>query len=135
MICKEHGIGRSTITDIKNREPDIQAYKHKMTEMGVGRSAKMMKLGKDKEFEAVLFLWFKQKTEWVPITDWISLIQPMDQGVLESLKRHYRRKILEELILSGSSLVEFLKRINLLKVSELIAACWDEIQPTTPQLS
>ena len=55
--------------------------------------------------------------------------------MLESLKRHYRRKILEELILSGSSLVEFLKGINLLKVSELIAACWDEIQPTTPQLS
>ena len=28
-----------------------------------------------------------------------ALIQPMDQGVLESLKRRYRRKILEELFL------------------------------------
>ena len=27
-----------------------------------------------------------------------SLIQPMDQGVLESIKRHYRRKILEKLL-------------------------------------
>ena len=28
-----------------------------------------------------------------------SLIQPMDQGVLESIKRRYRKKILEELVL------------------------------------
>ena len=64
-----------------------------------------------------------------------SLIQPMDKGVLESLKRYYHRKILEELVLSGSSIVEFLKGINLLKVSEMMAACWDEIQPMTLQLS
>ena len=40
----------------------------------------------------------------------------MDRGVLESLKCRYRRKILEELVLrdnGGSSLVEFLKGINL----------------------
>ena len=28
-----------------------------------------------------------------------SLIQPMDQGVLESIKRRYKRKLLEELVL------------------------------------
>ena len=68
MICEEYGIGRSTIgrstiTDIKKREPDIQAYKRKMTEMGVGWSAMVMKLEKDEEFEAALFLWFKQNRE------------------------------------------------------------------------
>ena len=28
-----------------------------------------------------------------------SLIQPMDQGVLESIKRRYKRKLLEELVI------------------------------------
>ena len=40
-----------------------------MTEIGVGWSAKVMKIGRDEEFEAALFLWFKQKwEEGVPIT-------------------------------------------------------------------
>ena len=63
MLCKEYGIRSSTITDIKKREPALHAYKRKMTEMGVGRSAKIMKLGRDEELEAALFLWFKQKRE------------------------------------------------------------------------
>ena len=37
--------------------------------MGVGRSAKIMKLGRDEELETALFLWFKQKREeGIPIT-------------------------------------------------------------------
>ena len=69
VLCKEYGIGRSTISDIKKRKPALRAYKRKMTEMGVGRSAKIMKLGRDEELEAPLFLWFKQKREeGIPIT-------------------------------------------------------------------
>ena len=67
-----------------------------------------------------------------------SLIQPMDQGVLESLKRRYRRKILEELIFQdeeGTTIPDYLKRIKMLKVSNLIGACWDEIPNKTFQLS
>ena len=48
-----------------------------------------------------------------------SLVQPMDQGVLESLKRRYRRKILEELIFQDEE--------GTTKLSNLIGACWDEI--------
>ena len=62
----------------------------------------------------------------------------MDQGVLESLKRRYRRKILEELIFrdeEGTTIPDFLKSINMLKVSNLIAAAWDEIPAKTLQLS
>ena len=47
VLCEEYGIGRSTITNLKKQEPALQAYKCKMTEMGVGQSAKVMKLGKD----------------------------------------------------------------------------------------
>jgi hypothetical protein len=64
-----------------------------------------------------------------------SLIQPMDKGVLESLKRRYRRKILEEMIFRDEAITDFLKGVNMLKVSNLIAASWDEISPTTLQRS
>ena len=67
-----------------------------------------------------------------------SLIQPMDQGVLVAIKCRYRRKILEELVFqdnNGTSLVNFLRGIHLLKVSEMIAASWNEIQPKTLRLS
>ncbi len=56
-----------------------------------------------------------------------SLIQPMDQGVL-----------LEELVLhnsEGKSIPDYLKTINVLKVSTIIAACWNEISDRTLRLS
>ena len=67
-----------------------------------------------------------------------SLIQPMDQGVLISIKRRYQRTILEELVLhnsEGKSIPDYLKTINVLKVSTIIAACWNEISDRTLQLS
>ena len=54
----------------------------------------------------------------------MALIRPMDQGVLVSNKCQYQRKILEELVFqdtNGTSLVDFLRGINLLKMSEMIA--------------
>ena len=47
-----------------------------------------------------------------PHRDVTSLIQPMDQGVLDSIKRRYKRKIHEELIFRDNervSILEFLK--------------------------
>ncbi len=66
-----------------------------------------------------------------------SLIQPMDQGVHESIKRRYRRKLLEELLFKndeGVSVIDFLT-IDMLKVINLIASSWDEISSATLQLS
>ena len=67
-----------------------------------------------------------------------SLIQPMDQGVLECIKRHYKRKLLEELVLKdeeGISILTFLKSIDMLRVTTLVAASWDEITAQTLQRS
>ena len=67
-----------------------------------------------------------------------SLIQPMDQGVLESIKRRYKRKILEKLILQdgeGVPILDFLRGINMLQISNIIAVCWDEISAQTLRLS
>ena len=66
VLCEEYGIGRSTITDIKKPKSSLQQYKRKMTEMGVKRTAKVMKLGEDEELETPMFLWFKQKREEIP---------------------------------------------------------------------
>ena len=44
------------------------------------------------------------------------LLQPMDQGVLEALKRWYRKALLQKLLLedeNGRSIVEFVKQINM----------------------
>ena len=67
-----------------------------------------------------------------------SLIQPMDQGVLVSITYCYRKKILEDLVLQngeGKSISDHLKTINLLKVSTIVAACWNEISANTIRLS
>ena len=56
MLGKEYGIGQSTIMDIKKCESSLWEYRQKMTEMGVKRTAKVMKLGKDEELEMAVFL-------------------------------------------------------------------------------
>ena len=63
-----------------------------------------------------------------------SLIQPMDQGVLKALKLIYRKKLLSRLLIEddrGESLVDFLKSINMKKVTKLITESWKEIKPET----
>jgi hypothetical protein len=62
-----------------------------------------------------------------------SLIQPMDQGVIESLKRTYRRTfvgVLLEKTENGNGLVQAIKTINIKEVIYMIAEPWDEILPT-----
>lgn len=63
LLAEQYGIGRSTICDIKRKEAELRQYKTSMKEMGMSRSAKVMKCGKDVELEKALFLWFKQKRE------------------------------------------------------------------------
>jgi hypothetical protein len=63
-----------------------------------------------------------------------SLIPPMDQGVMESLKRRNRRKfvgVLLEKMERGNGLVQAIKTVNIKEVICVIAEAWDEILPTT----
>ena len=62
-----------------------------------------------------------------------SLIQPMDQGVLECLKRHYKGSLLRDVLLSDETadLVVFLKSVTMKVVVEKISAAWDQIAPLT----
>lgn len=60
-----------------------------------------------------------------------SLIQPMDQGILEAMKRHYRghllRSVLQECETSDASLTEALKGFNMKHVLYWCAQSWDRI--------
>ena len=62
-----------------------------------------------------------------------SLIQPMDQGVLESMKRRYKRSLLQEVLLSEDLVdpIAFTKSITMKVVVEKISLAWDQITPVT----
>ena len=63
-----------------------------------------------------------------------SLIQPMDQGVLQAVKRRYKKKLLRALIIGddrGVSLIDFLKSVTMKTVVNLVAEAWKEIEPST----
>lgn len=59
-----------------------------------------------------------------------SLIQPMDQGVIEKLKRMYRKQVLRRLLLDDGtegSVVAFSKALNLKHCCYMIADAWDSL--------
>ena len=62
-----------------------------------------------------------------------SLIQPMDQGVLESMKRRYRKSLLQDVLLSEDLVdpITFNKSITMKVVVEKISLAWDQITPVT----
>lgn len=60
-----------------------------------------------------------------------SIGQPMDQGVLENLKKKYRRKLLSSVLNSDENLVQKLKEVDMVDVIRWIAASWDELLPIT----
>ena len=63
-----------------------------------------------------------------------SIIQPMDQGVLENLKRRYKRELLRKLLLDFEedvSFMEFCKKLTIKSAVYLSAKCWEEISSTS----
>ena len=63
-----------------------------------------------------------------------SLVQPMDQGVIETVKRNYKKKLLRGVIIAddqGESIIDFVKSVNMSKVVQYISESWDEVSATT----
>uniref|UniRef100_A0A1X7UYL5 DDE-1 domain-containing protein n=1 Tax=Amphimedon queenslandica TaxID=400682 RepID=A0A1X7UYL5_AMPQE len=62
-----------------------------------------------------------------------ALIQPMDQGVIQAVKKRYK-KLLRRLIIEddcGTSVSDFLKGVNLKVVVDLIHESWNEVTKET----
>ena len=64
-----------------------------------------------------------------------SLIQPMNQGVLENIKRRYKRDLLLRLLnddeVGSINIVEFSKTMNIKDAVLMSAKSWDEVEATT----
>ena len=59
-----------------------------------------------------------------------ALIQPIDQGVLESIKRVYRKSILGDLVPQSTfTIQDFLKKVDMIKVFDTVAGAWDMVTP------
>ena len=58
----------------------------------------------------------------------------MDQGVLESIKRRYKKKMLANRLIGendGVSLLDFFKTLNMHSVGNLVADAWEEVLAET----
>ena len=60
-----------------------------------------------------------------------SLIQSMDQGVLECMKHIYRKLFLRDLIAQGGDMITYFNGLHMLNVVERISNAWNQISPET----
>lgn len=60
-----------------------------------------------------------------------SIIQPMDQGVIETTKRHYKKKLITHILECEENLNEALKKINVKDVIYKVAQAWQLVNPAT----
>uniref|UniRef100_H9GL84 HTH CENPB-type domain-containing protein n=1 Tax=Anolis carolinensis TaxID=28377 RepID=H9GL84_ANOCA len=63
-----------------------------------------------------------------------AICQPMDQGILETLKRNYRKKLLStiiEEIEEGQDMIEKWKHINVKEVAYWVARAWTDVKAPT----
>jgi len=63
-------------------------------------------------------------------------LQPMDQGVIEKMKRSYRKQLLRRLLLAEKdeeSVIEFIKKVNLKDCIYMLADAWESLTETNLQ--
>lgn len=63
-----------------------------------------------------------------------SLLQPMDQSVIETMKRHYRRQLLRKLLVEGEDEEGVLanhKKLNLKDCAYMVAEAWSLVKAVT----
>jgi phage anti-repressor protein len=60
-----------------------------------------------------------------------SLIQPMEQGIISNMKRHYRRELLTDLIAKSASIFDYQKNLTLKDAVRGIAQGWESVTEDT----
>ena len=61
IIAEKFRIGKSTVGDIKKNREKVLKIKSEMIDMGMTRSAKVMKLSDDNKLDQAVYVWFRQK--------------------------------------------------------------------------
>ena len=60
-----------------------------------------------------------------------SKIQPLDQGIISSFKRHYRYELVRSLLAEDKDMVTFLKSLDLKDAFYLASDAWDAVKPAS----
>ena len=60
-----------------------------------------------------------------------SIIQPLDQGVISSFKRHYRKELVKEIVLSEFDVTPFLKQFRLKEMFFVAGRAWETVTAKT----
>ena len=69
ILSERYGVGKSTVSDIKKNKDSILNFKRKVTDMGMNKKVKIMKLGDDMKHDEAVYIWLKQKRmEGTPIS-------------------------------------------------------------------
>ena len=69
ILSERYGLGKSTVSDIKKNKDSILNFKRKVTDMGMNKKVKIMKLGDDMKHDEAVCIWLKQKCmEGTPIS-------------------------------------------------------------------
>ena len=69
VIGEKFGKGKSTVSDVKKNREKIIKFNKDTLEMGMKKKAKTMKLGKDRNLDDALYVWFRQKRmEGIPVS-------------------------------------------------------------------
>jgi len=58
-----------------------------------------------------------------------SRIQPLDQGIIATVKRHYRAALIRAVIAENVSIVDFLKAMTVKDACYQVAAAWEKVTP------
>ena len=61
ILSERYGVGKSTVSDIKKNKDSILNFKRKVTDMGMNKKVKIMKLGDDMKHDEAVYIWLKQK--------------------------------------------------------------------------
>ena len=137
-VASKFSISRSTISDIKKFSgPKIEAFLSANPHL---EWRKTLKSGAYPRLETTLNYRYYQVNIRISIVyvffppNTTSLIQPMDQGVLDTLKRHYRRKLMRRALDEKNehkSMAEVKKTISVKDAIEWSSMAWGDITPYT----
>ena len=70
----------------------------------------------------------KIKVSYLP-KNTTSVIQPLDQGIIATMKCNYRRELLMKLIDEETIISECLKKVNVKEVIYIVGKAWDRVTP------
>jgi DDE superfamily endonuclease len=74
---------------------------------------------------------FKNFVVWFRPPNVTSLIQPMDQGIINSFKAYYKQNFLRQCLAHDSNIMQYQKSYNLKDAAFMASMAWNKVKITT----